>query len=263
MGEVIVITSGKGGVGKTTSAANIGAALSLFGQRVVIIDTDLGLRKLDIALGVGDRVVYDLVDVIYDRCSIGQALVHDKRFYELYVLPASQSSDKSAVNPQQMKELCNRLKTEFDYILIDSPAGMEQGFVNAVSAADRAVVVIIPEPASVRDADRIIDLLAEHSVTDVKLLINRLRSDMVKRGDMLAPESIIQTLGTELVGIVPEDDLVISAVNKGKPVILLEQSRAALCFKNIARRLMGEDVALAYFKPDGLWKRLKKAFKNK
>lgn len=262
MGEVIVITSGKGGVGKTTSAANIGAALSLCGKRVVIVDMDLGLRKLDISLGIGDRVAYDIVDVLQKRCTVRQALLHDKRFYECYILPASQTCDKSAINEQQMKELCEQLKQDFDYVLIDCPAGIEQGFVNAVCAADKALIVVIPEPASIRDADRVLDLLADYGIQESKVLINRFREDMARRGDMLSVEEIIHLLRVGIVGVIPEEDDVLIAIQKGKPVLSVPDSRAAICYQNVAKRLLGETPPLEQFRPNGFWKRLKKAFQN-
>ena len=199
MGEVIVITSGKGGVGKTTATANIGTALALSGKRVVLVDADIGLRNLDVVMGLENRIVYDLVDVVEKVCRLKQALIRDKRFEGLYLLPAAQTKDKTAVSPQQMQELCNQLREEFDYVLIDCPAGIEQGFKNAIAGADKAAVVTVPEVSAVRDADRIIGLLASNDIMDPRLIINRLRLDMVKRGDMMDIDDTIDIMGIDLL----------------------------------------------------------------
>jgi len=230
---------------------------------VVIIGMDLGLRKLDISLGIADSTVYDIVDVIYERAPLRQALVHDKRFYELYILGASQTSGKDVINPGQMKKLCERLKTEFDYVIIDCPAGMESGFVNSVCAADRAVIVIVPEPASVRDADRVASLLDQYGVRNMKLLLNRVRIDLIERGDMMAIDDVVNTVSIPLIGIIPEDDAVIAAVNRAKPVVMMNGSKAALCFKNTAKRICGYKIPLAKLKADGVFTRVIKAIKNK
>ena len=195
MGEVIVITSGKGGVGKTTTTANIGTALALLGKKVVLVDADIGLRNLDVVMGLENRIVYDLVDVVEKVCRLKQALIRDKRFEGLYLLPAAQTKDKTAVSPQQMQELCEQLKEEFDFVLIDCPAGIEQGFKNAIAGADKAAVVTVPEVSAVRDADRIIGLLSANDIMDPELIINRLRIDMVKRGDMMDIDDTIEILG--------------------------------------------------------------------
>jgi len=206
MAEVIVITSGKGGVGKTTTTANLGASLSLQGQRVLLIDTDIGLRNLDVVLGLENRIVYDLVDVVEGVCRVKQAMIKDKRYSTLYLLPAAQTRDKNAVTPEQMVKLCNDIDDDFDYILIDCPAGIEQGFKNAIAAANRGIVVTTPEISAVRDADRIIGLLEANELRNPKLLINRLRVDMVKRGDMMTIDDIIDILAIELIGVVPDDE---------------------------------------------------------
>jgi len=206
MAEVIVITSGKGGVGKTTTTANLGASLSLQGQRVLLIDTDIGLRNLDVVLGLDNRIVYDLVDVVEGVCRVKQAMIKDKRYSTLYLLPAAQTRDKNAVTPEQMVKLCNDIDDDFDYILIDCPAGIEQGFKNAIAAANRGIVVTTPEISAVRDADRIIGLLEANELRNPKLLINRLRVDMVKRGDMMTIDDIIDILAIELIGVVPDDE---------------------------------------------------------
>ncbi len=262
MGEVLVITSGKGGVGKTTAAANIGASLALDGKKTVIVDMDLGLRKLDIALGIADRVVYNVVDVIKERCSLEDALVKDARFGELYVLAASQSENKLSVTPEETKKLFRSLAEKFDFVIVDSPAGVERGFENSVAGADSAVIVVIPEPASVRDADRIADILTEqYHIRNITVLINRYRADLVKHNVMLGADRIIDMLRVGISGIIPEDDSVISCVSRGCPAIT-GNSRAAVCFKNTAKRLLGADIPLSCFKTDSLLKRIAKAFKQ-
>lgn len=242
MGEVIVITSGKGGVGKTTTTANIGAGLSESGKKVVVIDTDLGLRNLDVVMGLENLIVYNLVDVIEGHCRMKQALIRDKRYENLYLLPSAQTKDKSAISPGQMKKLTAELKEEFDYILLDCPAGIEQGFQNAIAGADHAIVVTTPEVSAIRDADRIIGLLEKNGLRDNHLLVNRIRMDMVKRGDMMSIEDVTEILSIPLIGAIPDDEYVVIATNQGAPVIGMH-STAAKAYLNICRRIMGEDVA--------------------
>ncbi|HAA90780.1 MAG: Site-determining protein [Thermoanaerobacterales bacterium 50_218] len=242
MGEVLVITSGKGGVGKTTTTANIGTCLAMMGHRVVLVDADIGLRNLDVVMGLENRIVYDLVDVAHGRCRLRQALVRDRRFEGLFLLPAAQTKDKTAVTPEQMRELCQELKKNNDYVLVDCPAGIEQGFRNAIAGADRAIVVTTPEVASVRDADRIIGLLEASELRDISLVINRIRPKMVKKGDMLDVEDVIEHLAIELLGIVPEDELIIISTNKGEPAVLNSHSKAGEAYRNISKRILGEDV---------------------
>lgn len=242
MGEVYVITSGKGGVGKTTTTANIGTALAMNGSHVVLVDADIGLRNLDVVMGLENRIVYDLVDVTHGRCRLRQALIRDRRFENLYLLPAAQTKDKNAVSPDQMKELCEELKKESDYIFVDCPAGIEQGFRNAVSGADRAIVVTTPEVAAVRDADRIIGLLEAAEVKNPLLVINRIRPQMVKSGDMLDVEDVIEHLAIDLLGIVPDDESIIVSTNRGEPAVLNNHSRAGTAYRNISRRIAGEEV---------------------
>lgn len=241
MGEVIVITSGKGGVGKTTTTANIGAGLSEAGKKVVVIDTDLGLRNLDVVMGLENLIVYNLVDVIEGHCRLKQALIRDKRYDNLYLLPSAQTKDKSAISPGQMKKLTAELKEEFDYILLDCPAGIEQGFQNAIAGADRAIVVTTPEVSAIRDADRIIGLLEKNHLRDNALVINRIRMDMVKRGDMMSIDDVTEILSIPLIGAIPDDESVVIATNQGNPVISLH-STAARAYMNICRRIMGDDV---------------------
>lgn len=242
--RVIVITSGKGGVGKTTTTANIGAALAEKGHKVLLIDTDIGLRNLDVVMGLENRIVYDLIDVIEGRCRISQALIKDKRCQNLVLLPAAQIRDKNDVNVDQMKELISSLKDSFDYILIDCPAGIEQGFKNAIAAANEAVVVTTPEVSATRDADRIIGLLEAAGIKNPRLVINRLRIDMVKDKNMLSVEDILDILAVKLLGVVPDDENVVISTNKGEPLVYKGDSLAAKAFKNIASRIEGVEVPL-------------------
>ena len=261
MGEVIVITSGKGGVGKTTTAANLGAALSLEKKKAVMVDADIGLRNLDVVMGLENRIVYDIVDVVEGTCRLKQALIKDKRFDNLYLLPAAQTRDKNAVSVDQMKVLCDQLKESFDYVLIDCPAGIEQGFKNAVAGADRAVVVTNPEVSAVRDADRIVGLLEANEISDIRLVINRIRQDMVNRGDMMNKEDIIEILAIPLLGLVPDDESIIVSTNRGEPAILDAKSQAGQAYKNISRRILGEDVPIMNLEVEGnLLVKIKKMF---
>ena len=246
MGEVIVITSGKGGVGKTTTTANVGAGLSKLGKKVVIIDTDLGLRNLDVVMGMENLVVYNLVDVVTGGCRLKQALIRDSRYENLYLLPSAQTKDKSAVSPEQMKKLIDELKDDYDFILLDCPAGIEQGFKNAIAGAQRSIVVTTPEVSSIRDADRIIGLLEASGIRKNELLINRLRVDMVRRGDMMSVEDVTEILAIDLLGVIPDDESVVVATNQGEPVVG-EDSLAGKCYQNICRRLLGEEVPISDF----------------
>ncbi|MDX1521297.1 MAG: septum site-determining protein MinD [Anaerolineae bacterium] len=238
----ITITSGKGGVGKTTATANLSAALAADGKKVVAIDADIGLRNLDVVMGLENRIVYDLVDVVEGVCRLRQAMIKDKRLPELYLIPAAQSRDKTAVTPGDMIELVDRLRDEFDFILIDSPAGIEQGFKNAVAPADRVLIVTTPEVSAVRDADRIIGLVESEEKGPGELIVNRLRMDMIKRGDMLNTDDVVDILAIKLIGIVPDDETIITSTNRGRPVVMEENAMAGQAFRNIARRLQGQDV---------------------
>lgn len=257
-GQVIVVTSGKGGVGKTTTVANVASALAKMGQKVVVIDLDIGLKKLDLILGLENRVIYDIVQVIEGECTIKQALVKDKRFPELYMLPAAQTRNKDDISPQQVVALCDQLRPDFDYIFIDCPAGIEQGFRNAIAAADQAIVVTNPEVSAVRDADRIIGMLESADFTDIKLVVNRLRNEMVKKGDMLSVDDLLEHLCIDLIGIVPEDKGILVSTNRGEPVVLNERSQAATAFSNIARRLSGEEIEYLSFDDESFWQRLRR-----
>lgn len=242
--RVITITSGKGGVGKTTTTANLGTALALQGKRVAVVDSDIGLRNLDAVLGLENRIVYDLVDVVEGQCRLRQALIKDKRVPELYLLPAAQTRDKNAINSVQMEQLCQQLRAEFDFVIIDSPAGIEQGFRNAIIGADEIIIVANPEMASVRDADRIIGLVEAAGKPEPRLILNRLRPEMVKRGDMMDVADVLEVLGVDLLGIIPEDEMIIIATNKGEPIVYEKRSRAGRAYLNAAQRIMGEEVPL-------------------
>lgn len=251
MGEAIVITSGKGGVGKTTTTANIGAGLAQAGQKVALIDADIGLRNLDVVMGLENRIVYDLVDVVEGFAKLKHALIKDKRFENLYLLPAAQTRDKTAVSPEQMRQLVDEMKAEFDFVLIDCPAGIEQGFKNAIAGADKAVVVATPEVSSVRDADRIIGLLEAEEKHHPALIVNRIRPSMVKKGDMMDINDMIEILAIDLLGVVPDDELIVVSTNRGEPAVLNGQSRAGEAYRNITRRLMGESVPMMKMDDEG------------
>jgi septum site-determining protein MinD len=258
--RVYTVTSGKGGVGKTTCTANLAVALALRGQRVVAIDADIGLRNLDVVMGLENRIVYDLVDVVEGRCRLRQAMVRDKRLSDLYLLPAAQTRDKTAVQPEQMVEVCDTLRPDFDFILVDSPAGIEQGFRNAIAPADEALVVTTPEVSAVRDADRIIGLIEAAEKESMRLIINRLRLQMVRRQDMLSVEDVIEVLAVDLLGIVPEDDQVIVSTNRGQPLALDGRTPAGKGFHNIADRMMDESVPLMSFENETLLGRVRRFF---
>lgn len=262
MGEVIVVTSGKGGVGKTTTVANLGTAFALLGKKVVLVDADIGLRNLDVVMGLENRIVYDLVDVTDGNCRLKQALIRDKRYETLYLLPAAQTRDKNAVNPEQMKVLCTDLAQDFDYVLIDCPAGIEQGFKNAIAGADKAIIVTTPEVSAVRDADRIIGLLESEGKNNPKLIVNRIRPNMIKKGDMMDIDDIIDILAVDLLGIIPEDEYIIISTNRGEPAVTNPVSLAGTAYKNIVRRLMGENIPLQSIEVnEGFFSRIKKMFK--
>ena len=261
MGEVIVITSGKGGVGKTTSSANIGVGLAMQNKKVALVDADIGLRNLDVVMGLENRIVYDLVDVIEGHCRLKQALIRDKRFPDLFLLPAAQTRDKNSIAPEQMKKLVSEMKEEFDYVLLDCPAGIEQGFKNAISGADRAIVVTTPEVSAVRDADRIIGLLEAAEMKDMKLLLNRIRGDMVKRGDMMNLDDVTEILAIDVLGVVPDDELIVVSTNKGEPAVTNPNSKAGQAFRNITQRILGNEVPLMDFMGEpGFMDKLKKFF---
>jgi len=257
-GKTIVITSGKGGVGKTTSSANIGTALAMQGKKVCLIDADIGLRNLDVVMGLENRIVYDIVDVVENNCRLEQAMIRDKRYDGLYLLPAAQTRDKTSVTPFQMKELIDELKEDMDFVVVDSPAGIEQGFKNAIAGADQAIIVTTPEISAVRDADRIIGLLEAEGLRDPEVIINRIRADMVDRGDMMGIDDMIEILAINLIGIVPEDEGIVVSTNKGEPIALNDKAKAGQAYRNIARRIMGEELPMMKLEKDGFITRFKK-----
>ena len=241
MSEVIVITSGKGGVGKTTTTANVGTGLAQLDKKVVLIDTDIGLRNLDVVMGLENRIVYNLVDVVEGNCRIKQALIKDKKYPNLFLLPSAQTRDKTSVNPEQMKKLIEDLREDFDYILLDGPAGIEQGFQNAIAGAERALVVTTPEVSAIRDADRIIGLLEANEIGKTELIVNRLRMDMVKRGDMMSVEDVCEILAIDLIGAVPDDEQIVISTNQGEPLVGSD-CLAGKAYLNICHRILGEEV---------------------
>ena len=244
MSEIIVITSGKGGVGKTTTSANVGTGLAILGKKVVLIDTDIGLRNLDVVMGLENRIVYNLVDVVEGNCRMKQALIKDKRYPNLFLLPSAQTRDKSAVNPGQMVKLVEDLRDDFDYILLDCPAGIEQGFQNAIAGADRALVVTTPEVSAIRDADRIIGLLEAADMKSIDLIVNRIRMDMVRRGDMMSLDDVMDILAVNVIGAVPDDEDIVIATNQGEPLVGMG-TRAGQAYMDICRRIAGEEIPLA------------------
>ncbi len=257
-GKTIVITSGKGGVGKTTATANIGTGLAMRGHKVVVVDTDIGLRNLDVIMGLENRIVYDLVNVIEGECKLNQAMISDKHDHELYLIPAAQTRDKNSITPEQLREMCAELEKEFDYVLIDCPAGIEQGFKNATAAAQEAIIVTTPEVSAIRDADRVIGLLESSGLHRPKLIINRIAAEMVKRGDMMDQKDVESLLAVEVIGLVPADEHTVVAANRGIPVVHNNKSSAGAAFLRIAARVDGEDIPLMDMEPKtGLISRFK------
>jgi septum site-determining protein MinD len=250
---VITITSGKGGVGKTTATANLSTALAMLGKRVVAIDADIGLRNLDVVMGLENRIVYDLVHVVQGACRLRQAMIRDKRFGGLFLIPAAQSRDKTAVSPQDMIDVCERLRPDFDFVLIDSPAGIEQGFRNAVAPTDQVLIITTPEVSAVRDADRIIGLIEAEGKGPAQLIVNRLRADMIQRGDMLDTSDVVDVLAIELLGIVPDDESIIVSTNRGVPAVTENNSRAGQAFRNIAGRMLGQHIPFMEMEVSTSW----------
>ena len=262
MSEVIVITSGKGGVGKTTTVANIGTGLAMLGKKVAVVDTDIGLRNLDVVLGLENRIVYNLVDVVNGSCRLRQALIRDKRHPELYLLPSAQTKEKTAVSPEQMIKLTQELREEFDYVLLDCPAGIEQGFKNAIAGADKAIVVTTPEVSAIRDADRIIGLLEAGDIRDIRLIINRLRPDMIARGDMMSVDDVLEILAVDLLGTILDDEQIVVATNQGEP-LSGKNSQAEEEYQNICKRILGEDIPFVTIRQKkGMFSRLGSIFKK-
>lgn len=259
--KVLTVTSGKGGVGKTTITANLATALAMDGKKVVALDADIGLRNLDVVMGLENRIVYDLVDVVEGRCRLRQAMIKDKRQPELYLIPAAQTRDKMAVSPTDMVLICDQLREEMDYILIDSPAGIERGFRNAVAPADEVIVVTNPEVSAVRDADRIVGLLEAEEKGAPKLVLNRVKPAMIARGDMLSVEDVLDILAIELIGVIPEDERILVSTNQGLPLVMhgLNGSSAGQAFRNVAARIEGQNVPFMDLAvKDGFFDRLRK-----
>lgn len=257
MGRVVTITSGKGGVGKTTATANIAAALAMHGHSAVAVDADIGLRNLDVVMGLENRIVYDIVDVVEGRCRLRQALIKDKKLPELFLLPASQTRDKDSLHPDQMSQLCSDLRQQFDYILVDSPAGIERGFKVALAPADDVLIVTTPEVSAVRDADRVIGLVDAAEKGPARLIINRIKKSMVNRGDMLSPDDVLDILAVDIIGLVPEDEDIVVSTNRGMPLVLDGNHRAGRSFSNIALRLTGQEVPMTELEYDeGIWSRI-------
>ncbi len=255
-GKIITVSSGKGGVGKTTTTANLGLALAMLGKRVICIDADIGLRNLDVMLGLENRIVYDVINYIEGRCKLKQALVRDKRFPELHLLPAAQTRDKNAITIEDMSRVAHESADMADFVLIDSPAGIEHGFRMAATPADLVLIVTNPEVTAVRDADRVVGLLEAEGWASAKLIINRLKPDMVRRNEMLDPDTVVDLLAIDLIGIVPEDSNILAASNRGQPVAMEDRSAAGLAFRNIARRLQGEDIPFEPIKEPSLFQKL-------
>jgi len=264
MAQVITVTSGKGGVGKTTAVANLAVALAADGKKVVCIDGDIGLRNLDVVMGLENRIVYDIVDVIEGRCRLRQAMIRDKHFEDLYLIPAAQTRDKTAVSPTDMVRVCDELRPDYDFILVDSPAGIERGFRNAIAPADRVLVVTNPEVSAVRDADRVVGILEAEEKYSPALILNRLNLVMVKNHDMLSAEDVLDLLAIQLIGIVPEDEGVIVGSNRGTPVALEQKSRAGQAFRNIAKRMQGHTVPFMDMDKQGkLWDRIQRSMSGR
>ena len=258
--KTIAIANLKGGVGKTTSTANIGAGLAAADKKTILIDTDIGLRNLDVIMGLENRIVYHLVDIIEGGCRIKQALIRDKRYPNLFLLPSAQTRDKTSVSPEQMKKLIEQLRDDFDYILIDCPAGIERGFYNAIAGADRALIVTTPEVSAIRDADRITGLLEASHIKNINLIINRIRFDMVRRGDMMSIEDIVDILSLDLIGVIPDDEQVVIATNQGEPIVGSD-SLSGRAYSNVCRRILGEEIPIPDFtKSDGFFHRFTQLF---
>lgn len=259
MAECIVVTSGKGGVGKTTTSANLAAGLALGGKKVAVVDADIGLRNLDVILGLENRIVYDLVQVIEGECRLKQALIRDKRVEGLYLLPAAQTRDKASVRPEDMKRLVAELKEEHDFVIIDCPAGIEQGFKNSIAGADRALIVTTPEVSAIRDADRIIGLVEANDLPEPQLIINRYRPSMVSRGDMMNKDDILEILAIQLIGIVPDHPDIIVSANRGQPIVFDEKSVVGQAYRRIVDRVTGHEVPFPSFDADpGFWAQFKR-----
>jgi septum site-determining protein MinD len=269
MGQIITVTSGKGGVGKSTTTANISSALAKNGKKVIAIDFDIGLRNLDMILGLENRIVYDVVDVMEGNCNLAQAIIKDKRIPNLHFIPASQTKDKNILNKEKVEKLLNSLKEEFDYIIVDSPAGIESGFEHSIFLADRAIVVTTPEISAVRDADRVIGIIDAKSQKAIDgqevekhIIVNRLKPELIEKGDMLSVEDVLHILSLPLIGVVPDTEEIVSSTNLGEPIIHNEKSVAGEAFRRIAKRIEGDDVPLVDLDSNkGFFAKLKGIFK--
>lgn len=268
MGIVITVTSGKGGVGKSTTTANLAVGLAQNGKKTVAVDFDIGLRNLDMILGLENRIVYDVVDVMEGKCNLSQALINDKRTKSLFFLAASQSKDKDVLDKEKVRKLIDSLRAEFDFILLDSPAGIESGFEHSIFLADRAIIVTTPEVSAVRDADRVIGIIDAKSEKAIQgeevekhIIVNRLKPELVEKGDMMTVEDVLNILALPLIGIVPEDEKVVSSTNAGEPVIYNQKTESGCAYERIGRRVCGEDVPMGEFKADkGLFTKMKRLF---
>jgi septum site-determining protein MinD len=243
MARIIVITSGKGGVGKTTTTSNIGMSLARLGQRTLLVDADVGLRNLDLLLGLENRIIYTGLDVLNETCKIGQAIIQDKRQPNLSFFPLSSNRLEMTEESDQMEKIIELVKNDYEYILIDSPAGIDKGFQNAVQCATEAIVVVTPEVPSIRDADRVIGILLSKGIENINLVINRIRPNMVKTDDMMSIEDVTDILGVTLVGVIPDSEKIIVASNRGEPIVLEDKNcLPGIALDNAARRLNGETV---------------------
>ncbi|MFP3896856.1 MAG: septum site-determining protein MinD [Anaerolineales bacterium] len=260
--RVITITSGKGGVGKTTTTANLGVALSELGHRVVVVDVDIGLRNLDVVMGLQNRIIYDIVDLVEGRCRLRQALIRDRTTSELYLLPAAQSRDKTAISPADMVRVCEQLRGACDFILIDSPAGIETGFRNAIAGADEFILITTPDASSVQDVDRVLGILESEGHDSMSLIINRVRPELVQRGEMLGPAEVLRTLAIDLIGIIPETEAILISNGQGKPIARDRGSLASKAYMNTARRLLGQNVRFLPILEGkrGIWERFTALF---
>ena len=265
MSRIIVVTSGKGGVGKTTVTSNLGMAIARLGRRVALVDADFGLRNLDLLLGLENRVVYTAIDVLGGQCRLEQALVKDKRQEGVVLLPAAQSRTKEVVSPDQMKKLVGALAEKYEYVVIDSPAGIEMGFQNAIAAAKEALIVTTPEIAAVRDADRVVGLLEAQGIKRIHLIVNRLKPAMVQADQMMSVQDVQEILAIPLIGVIPDDERVIVSSNRGEPLVLAEHvSLPGIAVNNIARRLQGENIPFLDLmaEHDNLLNRIRRLFRS-
>jgi septum site-determining protein MinD len=253
---IITVTSGKGGVGKTTTVANVAGALALAGQRVVALDGDIGLRNLDLVMGLENRIVYDLVDVVENKCTLAQALVRDQRAPALWLLPAAQTREKADVKPEQMMQVCQALRQLADFVIIDSPAGIEHGFQNSIAPADRVLIVTTSDVSSLRDADKVIYLLERDWRKSPGLVLNRYNPRLADRGEMRSIDDVLDILAIDLLGVVPEDDGIILTTDRGVPAVFDSRLRSSQAYRNIAQRILGNNVPLMKFSSGGFWSRL-------